>query len=212
MLRIRSKANKRIQRMDVLRQYRICIFGYTVAVVHVYRNWLCYQLRFLLRRLRVLHRANAGALLLVLARLERCRTGYRSRVPALPPARPAWQGCVQAARGWAAFVKGSQSKTQSTESTQPAPSLSPRVLAGVSVPTWNQKQRFLDSEVAAVTNFKPRSRCTRSRENFNENGFLIWTELRVFAIAEERLECLGPENPPFNSAQGKTPYGKCHLR
>lgn len=112
------------------------------------------------------------------------------------------------------FTKGLQRKTQSTKSMQPAPPFSPRVPVrlGVSVPTWNQKQLFLDSKVTAVTNFKPRSQSTRSQENFNENGFLIWIKLRAFAITEERLGCLWPENRPFDSAQGKTQYGKCHLR
>lgn len=161
-----------------------------------------------------LSRAMPGALLLVSAWLEHCGIGLHSRVPALPPARPACWGDMQAVRGWGMFTKALQSKTQSTKSVQPVPPFSPRVPVwwGMSVPTWNQKQRFLDSEVTAVTNFKPRSQSTASQENFNENGFIIWTKLRAFAIAEECLGCLWPENSPSNSAQGKTQYGKCHLR
>lgn len=161
-----------------------------------------------------LSRANAGALLLVSAWLEHCRTGLCSHFPALPPTCPACWGCMQAARRWGVFTKGLQSKTQSTKSMQPAPPFSLRVPVWlcVSVPTWNQKQLFLDSKVTAVTNFKPRSQSTRSQENFNENGFLIWIKLRAFAITEERLGCLWPENPPFDSTRGKTQYGKCHLR
>lgn len=116
-------------------------------------------------------------------------------------------GYTQTVRGWGVFTKGLQSKTQSTKVMYPAPLFSPRVPVRlcVSVPTWNQKQQFLDSEVTAVTNFKPRSQSTGSQENFNENGFLIWTKLRAFAVAEERLGCLWPENPSRRFSSRKNP-------
>lgn len=55
----------------------------------------------------------------------------------------------------------------------------------------------LASEVTSVTNFKNRSQSTGAQDNFNENGLLIWTKLKVFAITEECLGCVWPENPSF---------------
>lgn len=68
----------------------------------------------------------------------------------------------------------------------------------VRIPQFHMEseQRFLDSKVAALTNFKPRSQSSGSQENLNERGFLTWRELRAFAITEERLGCLWPENTP----------------
>lgn len=125
-----------------------------------------------------------------------------------PPALPG----REAVGGWGLLLSVLPSKTQSAKSTQPAPLLPTGAsTAGCEGTDMEPGAAVLASEVTGVTDFKNRSHSTGSQENFNENGFLTWTKLKVFAITEECLGCLWPENPPFDSAQGKTQYGNVTL-
>lgn len=150
-----------------------------------------------------LGRANAGALLLVLVWLEHCRIGLYLCVPALL-ADCEGMGCVQ---------EGIAKLNPVYQGHATCNPLLPRLLVQlrVSVPTWNQKQRFLDSGVTAVTNFKPRSQNTRSQENFNESGFLIWTKGRALPSLRNGWDVFGQKITPSIQPKEKSNMGNVTL-